>query len=313
MIRTVLFVAGLSLSGTGMATAQVLSVGTTEGGAVAQLGAAVSNVASDGSGYQMRPQAMAGTQQYMAGVDLGRIDFGISNIMQYYMAQEGIMLSEGQPHPNLRIVATIAPFIQGIVVSNESGIASIADLEGKRIPSGYTASPLFEYFWDAFLASEGLGRGDVTGVPVTSLPNSWAAFRQGDVDAVIAASGSAAVREMDATVSGGVRYIPLLPDPVMLERLPKTRIETVEPAEGLDGIPEPIGLHVYDTVLFAHVDVADEVVYAVVQAMAEAEAALKASGPLWASYTTDMMATDHGMPYHPGAVSYYQEHGMMAE
>ncbi|WP_114964445.1 TAXI family TRAP transporter solute-binding subunit [Alkalilacustris brevis] len=306
-------VAGITLATTSLASAQVLSVGTTEGGAVAQLGAAISNVVSDHSGYQMRPQAMAGTQQYMTGVDLGRIDFGISNVMQYYMGHTGTMLSEGDPHENLRVVATIAPFIQGVIVTNESGITSVAELEGKRIPSGYSASPLFEYFWDAFLASEGLDRSMIEEVPVTSLPNSWEAFRQGDVDAVIAASGSAAVREMDATISGGVRYIPLQPDEDMLAALPKTRIEIVEPAEGLDGIPEPTGLHVYETVLFAHAGVPDDVVYAVVDALVQGEQALMDSGPLWSEYSTAMIAMDHGLDYHPGAARYYDEHNLWSE
>ncbi|AJE48433.1 TAXI family TRAP transporter solute-binding subunit [Celeribacter indicus] len=312
MLKITGLVAGLAMSLATAASAQVLSVGTTEGGAVAQLGAAVSNVVSSQSDHQMRPQAMAGTQQYMTGVDMGRIDFGISNSMQYYMGVTGTMLSEGQPHENLRIVATLAPFVQGVIVSNESGVSTVAELKGKRIPSGYNASPLFEYFWDAFLAGSGMSRDDVTGVPVTSLPNSWQAFREGQVDAVIAAAGSAAVREMDATIDGGIRYVPLEPDEEMMAALPKTRIEVVEPAEGLDGIEEPTGLHVYETVLFAHKDVPEDVVYAVTRALAENEAALHASGPLWADYSTERLHTDFGMDYHPGALRYYEEAGLDA-
>tara|TARA_R110002051_G_scaffold324519_2_gene422137 strand:+ start:7761 stop:8702 length:942 start_codon:yes stop_codon:yes gene_type:complete len=307
-ISGIITVLAMSLASAGHA--QVLSVGTTEGGAVAQLGATVSNVVSTHSEHQMRPQAMAGTQQYMAGVDMGRIDFGISNAMQYYMAATGTMLSEGEPHENLRIVATLAPFVQGVIVTKESGISSVAELKGKRIPVGYNASPLFEYFWDAFLTGSDLTRDDVTGVPVSSLPNSWQAFREGQVDAVIAAAGSAAVREMDATIDGSIRYVPLEADAAMMEALPKTRIELVEPAEGLDGIDEPTGLHVYETVLFAHKDVPDEVVHAVAKALAENESALREGGPLWASYSTETIFSDFGMEYHPGALSYYEEAGI---
>lgn len=157
-----------------------------------------------------------------------------------------------------------------------------------------------------------MSRDDVTGVPVTSLPNSWQAFREGQVDAVIAAAGSAAVREMDATIDGGIRYVPLEPEKTMMDALPKTRIEVVEPAEGLDGIDEPIGLHVYETVLFAHKDVPEEVVYAVTRALAENEAALHASGPLWAKYSTARIQTDFGMDYHPGALRYFEEAGLDA-
>ncbi|PTQ68310.1 TAXI family TRAP transporter solute-binding subunit [Celeribacter persicus] len=313
MLKMKGLVAAIAMSLASTASAQVLSVGTTEGGAVAQLGAAVSNVVSSHSDHQMRPQAMAGTQQYMTGVDMGRIDFGISNSMQYYMGVTGTMLSDGQPHDNLRIVATLAPFVQGVIVTKKGGVNSVTELKGKRIPTGYNASPLFEYFWDAFLAGSGLSHDDVSGVPVTSLPNSWQAFREGQVDAVIAAAGSAAVREMNATIDGGIRYIPLEPEGTMMAALPTTRIEMVDPAEGLDGIDVPTGLHVYETVLFANKDVPDDVVYAVTKALAENEAALKASGPLWANYSTAKIHTDFGMAYHPGALRYYEEAGLSAQ
>ncbi|WP_296992371.1 TAXI family TRAP transporter solute-binding subunit [Thalassospira sp. UBA1131] len=313
MFKITGLIAGTIMSLSSAASAQVLSVGTTEGGAVAQLGAAVSNVVSSHSDYQMRPQAMAGTQQYMTGVDMGRIDFGISNSMQYYMGVSGTMLSEGQPHENLRVVATLAPFVQGVIVTNKSGVSNVAELAGMRIPAGYNASPLFEYFWDAFLAGSNMSRDDVSGVPVTSLPNSWQAFREGQVDAVIAAAGSAAVREMNATIDGGIRYIPLEPDAKMMAALPKTRIEVVEPAEGLDGIEVPTGLHVYETVLFAHKDVSEDAVYAVTRALAENEAALKASGPLWSNYSTKQIHTDFELEYHPGALRYYEEAGLSAK
>lgn len=200
-----------------------------------------------------------------------------------------------------------------MIVTNKSGVSNVAELAGMRIPAGYNASPLFEYFWDAFLAGSNMSRDDVSGVPVTSLPNSWQAFREGQVDAVIAAAGSAAVREMNATIDGGIRYIPLEPDAKMMAALPKTRIEVVEPAEGLDGIEVPTGLHVYETVLFAHKDVSEDAVYAVTRALAENEAALKASGPLWSNYSTKQIHTDFELEYHPGALRYYEEAGLSAK
>ena len=146
------------------ANAQVLSVGTTKGGAIAQIGDAVAAAVSKDSGFQMRPQKISGTQQYIAAVDMGRVDFGVSNIMQYYMAESGTGLSRGHAFKNLRLVATLVPFTQGILVPANSDIHSVADLKGKRIPAGYGSSPLFATFWKAFLDNAGLSYDDVTGV-----------------------------------------------------------------------------------------------------------------------------------------------------
>ncbi|MEJ5220039.1 TAXI family TRAP transporter solute-binding subunit [Cognatishimia sp. D5M38] len=299
--------AAVLLAASTVADAQVLSIGSTKGGAVAQLSNAVSSAVSTKSEYQMRPQAMAGTQQYISGADLGRIEFGISNAMQYYMATSGTGMSEGTAHENLRIVATLTPFVQGVIVAANSDIHSMADLKGKRVPAQYTASPLFRTFWDGFLAGAGLSMNDVVPVPVASLPKSWAAFKQGDLDAVIAAAGSAAVREMDATVSGGIRFISLDENDVLLGWLPKTEIRSVDPATGFNGILAPTNLHAYDTVLFANKDVPENVVYAVAKALVDSEAELKASGPLWKGYQTARIATDHGLNYHPGAMKLYKE------
>jgi uncharacterized protein len=293
------------------AQAQVVSVGTTNGGAIAQLGATVASVVSAKSGLQMRPQKMSGTQQYIDAVDSGRIPFGISNIMQYYMSTIGEGPSQGKKHEHLRLVATLVPFIQGVLVARNSGINSIADLKGKRIPSGYGSSPLFVTFWKAFLENAGLSYNDVRPVQVASLPKSWNAFKQGQVDAVIAAAGSAAVREMNAVISGGVKYLPIKDTPSLRKALPRTEIVTVQPSPKMDGIVAPTPLHTYEVVLFAGAGVADKTVRAVAEALNKGAADLKQGGALWAHYNPNDIAKNYDLPYHPGAVSYYKEAGRM--
>lgn len=304
--------AGVAAFATTGASAQVVSVGTTKGGAIAQIGTAVASVVSSKSDLQMRPQKVSGTQQYVDATDKGVMQFGIANTMQYYMGVTGTGLSEGREHGNLRLVATLAPFVQGIVVGKESGINSVADLKGKRIPAAYGSSPLFQTFWEAFLANAGLSYNDVTPVPVASLPKSWAAFKQGQVDAVIAAAGSAAVREMNSVVSGGIKYLPIDDSEDLRSALPKTAIETVEPAKGFDGVLAPTAMHTYQAVLFANADVPEETVYKVVKALADGAEDLKASGPLLKGFKVDAMAMDHGLPLHPGAEKYFREAGLMA-
>lgn len=310
VLKVVMTAIALGLGGL-TAQAQVVSIGTTHGGAIAQLGATVAGVVSAGSGFQMRPQKMSGTQQYIDAVDSGRIPFGISNIMQYYMSTIGEGPSKGKKHEHLRLVATLVPFIQGVLVAKNSGINSIADLKGKRIPSGYGSSPLFVTFWQAFLKNEGLSYRDVKQVQVASLPKSWNAFKQGQVDAVIAAAGSAAVREMNAVISGGVKYLPIKDTPALRKALPRTRIVTVQPSPKMDGIVTPTPLHTYEVVLFAGKGIPDKTVLAVAKALDKGVASLKQGGALWAHYNPNDIARNYDLPYHPGAVSYYKEAGRM--
>lgn len=295
------------------AHAQTIGIGTTSGGANAQVGAAISGVVSSHTDLEMRPQKMGGTQGYVPMVDAGRLEFGVSNAMQYYMAKTGSGLSEDQPHENLMLAATLMKFTQGVIVRADSDIRSIADLEGKRVPTGYSGSPLFQTFWDAFLSAEDLTWDDVQGVPVASLPKSWDAFKQGQVDAVIAAAGSAPVREMDASVDGGIRYIPLPDSDAMMDQMPRTRLVEVEPAEELIGIEATMQMHVYEYVLFTHADAPDEVVYETVKALYENEEELKDSSPLWNSYAPGDIGTDFDLDYHPAAMRFFEEEGLFDE
>jgi TRAP transporter TAXI family solute receptor len=295
------------------AEAQTIGIGTTSGGANAQVGAAIAGVVSSHAGLEMRPQKMGGTQRYVSMVNAGQLDFGVSNAMQYYMAATGIGLSKGQPHDKLRLAATLMKFVQGVIVAKNSGINTIADLRGKRIPTGYSSSPLFQTFWDAFLATANLTYKDVQPVLVASLPKSWDAFKQGQVDAVIAAAGSAAVREMDAVVPGGIKYIPISATPELLKQLPKTQIVDVAPSKDMIGIEKTTPLHVYEYVLFTGATTPDDTVYKVVKAIYENAKELKATSPLWRSYVPRDIDTNFGLEYHPGARRFFKEQKLSSE
>jgi hypothetical protein len=64
--------------------------------------------------------------------------------------------------------------------------------------------------------------------------------------------------------------------------------------------------------LLAGAHVADEVVYKYVKALAEAEASVQKIGGSMAVFTTKAMATNPAnLPYHPGALRYYKEKGLV--
>ena len=87
---TMLFAATANAAG-------VAGIGTTKGGANAVIGATIAKVVSDQSGFQLRPQKMGGTQQYIPVINDNKLEFGLSNVMQYGMAVDGTGLSEGRP------------------------------------------------------------------------------------------------------------------------------------------------------------------------------------------------------------------------
>lgn len=85
-------------------------------------------------------------------------------------------------HPDLRIIFNVTEGLYRIVARRSSGIASIADLKGKRVATIEPTSA--GYFLHRMLATEGLSFDDITAVPMTPLSNMTEALRKGEVDAV---------------------------------------------------------------------------------------------------------------------------------
>jgi NitT/TauT family transport system substrate-binding protein len=89
--------------------------------------------------------------------------------------------------PDLRVIFTVAECPYRIVARRSAGIASLADLRGKRIATQLDSSAA--YFLDCMLRTDGLASADVTSVPFmahTDKPLSLVpdALRKGEIDAV---------------------------------------------------------------------------------------------------------------------------------
>lgn len=220
-MKKVLFAAGaLGFVYSGAALAQTVGIGTTKGGATGQVSAGIATVVSKFAGMNMRTQPMAGTQQYIPAVNSGRLEFGVANIMQTRWAWEGQSISKGRPNKNLRMVGTLMQFRVGPLVADKGPVKTLADLKGKKVPSNFSAAPLFGEFMAAFLANANVGSKDVTLVPVSSLRQHWDALTEGKVDVVVGAVGTGYLNLM-AQKLNGVRFLNLDDSPAGLAAVQK--------------------------------------------------------------------------------------------
>lgn len=306
--------AGVAFAAT--ASAQTVGIGATKAGAVAQITATISKVVSESDAdIQMRKQTMGGTQQYIPVVNAGELDFAISNIAQYYMAVTGTGLSEGTKYDNLRLVTNMMKFTVGFVVPVKSDVQTVSDLKGKRLGHGFKAAPLFMNITAGGLATEGLTFDDVKKIPAVALVQHWRMFMEGKLDGVIAAAGSGFIKQMNAKIDGGVRYISF-PDTkeslaAMHKHFPKTFWSTVEPSKALTAVRKPVTLVTYDYMFWTHKGMSDETVYKITKIMHTEAAKLKEGGPLWKTYKADSnLAKQHDLPYHPASEKYYKEAGI---
>lgn len=86
-------------------------------------------------------------------------------------------------HPDLRIILNVSQGLYRIVARRSAGIASVADLKGKRIATIPQTSA--GYFLQQMLSKAGLSFADINAVPKTPLSAMTDALRSGEVDAVV--------------------------------------------------------------------------------------------------------------------------------
>ena len=299
-------------SGAGVATAQVVGLGTTQTGATFQLATGLAKVVSDKGGLQMRTQPMAGAAQYAPLVNRGDIEFGISNVPELHYLVSGTVIVE-RPNPDLKMVARIVPWYNGLVVKKDSPLKSLADLRGQPVPAGFTGNPLGKVLITGYLANAGMTFEDTRQVPVPAFPRMFDAFKQQQTVTSIGTIGMAQLREWEAAL-GGVRFLPFDATPKAVEAItrhvPHSRVEIVQPGPGKVGVDQPTPMLVYDYALWANSKVSNDVVAKVVRALYEHAADLKAAGPLFAEFEARRVGDDTGIAYHPGATQALKELGI---
>lgn len=311
-VAAIAVLAAGSVSTSGLA--QTVGIGTTQGGATNQVATAIATVVSaKAGGLQMRPQPYANTAQYIPVVNAGRLEFGVSNVVQALYAAKGEGMSAGRPHPDLRLVAVLFPFEATLFVAEKSGIKSMADLKGRSVPT-FTEDSLGDFIMKGFLANAGVPYEQVKTVKVPNFPRMWDAFKEGAVDTMIATVGSRPTFEAKAAL-GELVALPIDPRPARMEELrkflPQAYAVEVKADPKLPGMAADRFVMAFDYVLWAHKGVADEIVAKVARALFENPADLHASAPIWRGFRPDGMAKDVGLPWHPGAAAFLKEKGLL--
>jgi uncharacterized protein len=310
--KIVSVVIALGVSGLAVAPAasQAIGIGTTQGGATGQIGVSIAQIVQANSDLRMLPQVSANTSQYIPAIDAGRLEFGIANYPQTFYAVQGTGMSTTPAH-NLRLVATMMPFLAALVAAEDSGIKTYADIRGRKIPR-YPVNSLGDFVVRATLASGGLTYDDVTSVPISNFGQQYEAFKERAIDVSIATVGAQPTFDLEASV-GNIQFLPVPKERLEEIRnlLPGAYLQDIPANERLPGLDEPTTVLAYDYMLFAGASVPDDVVGKVAKAIYEGADVLKQSGPVWADFNPAEMGKAATLPYHPGASAFYQSIGIL--
>lgn len=270
---------------------------------------AVSQLINDGvEGVSATVVETGATMDNMRRLQRNQIDMGLVTTNVAYDAWAGQGDFEGQPYKMLTLwVYSSAP--QNVVVRQDAGLETIADLAGQRINPGITGSAT-EKTTEAVFAHLGVEpdwvRGS-TGDVVDSIKDDRAVgyVKSGAGERLDASS-------LDIATLTPVSLISLDDEQAqsVTDAFPNLAvIEIGENAAG-DGYPA-YRTWAFGTATVAHPEMSDDTAYAITKAAVEDETVQSAAfANLKGSQLPDMTMALATSPLHPGAIRYFEEVGV---
>ena len=308
MKRIRFLAAAAALCITQVAQAQTLGIATMQPGTLAHtVASSIAKVLKEKGGMNVLVQPTSGESTALAIVGKGDAPLGLANAIEVGMAVP--------QNPNLRMVGAVNPVRAGIFVRKASPMKTIADLKGRRVPMGYAAMRALDGMSRAILATGGLSEKDIRSVMAPNVIRAADDFVAGNAEAFLFAFGAPKVREVDASV-GGIRALEIPESPGMAaarQHSPYGYLTEVQPGPVFVGVERPMKVYTFDQMLYTHTGVPDDVVYKVIDTMANNKAELAVVAPALREFALENMHKSYDFAYHPGALKYFRNKNLAAK
>jgi len=288
-----------------------VTVGTNATGTLYnQIGTAVAKTLQDELGVSAAAQPFAGTSVYLPKLQRGEVELGLNSGLDSATAFAG-KDEYKQPHDKVRGAIMVFYAYYGMYAKASSGLTTVAELRDKPVVMAYRAVASFDKVNEAVIATAGLTVDDVKAQTVTGIPETVRDIVDGRSVAGGTITGFPALREADASVSGGLLVLKLGENEQPINDLPGFDVAEIKPGPAFVGVKEPMRAPRFSVFLNTSSNMSDDDVYAIVKAvhsnwdgMGEQVRALK-------SVKADQLVPlNFGHPYHDGAVRYFEEVGL---
>ena len=267
--------------------------------------AALAQAIEAGTGTAVTVQSFGGATAFLPLLGSDELDMAAVVTPDLADALRGTGPFAGMAQDKIKVVAPLLPSPVGLMVRADSGIATIADLKGKRVAWGIPAQASLLPYVEGALANGGLTAAEVQQVPVASVANGVQALVAGSVDATLFALRGGAVVEADAAL-GGIRWLPFDPSPEAVARMqalaPEAYLLPVGAGAGVVGVKADMDTMAYDYVLVARAGVPDATIAAIATLLRDKTEIVAGSAPVLKAMTRDAVLRAYpGLPFHPAA------------
>jgi len=271
------------------------------------------NKKSDVYGIRCSHESTGGSVFNINAILRGDLEFGIAQSDRQYQAYKGLAEWKVKgPQTKIRSVFSLHPESITLIASKRSGIKSLMELKGKRVNIGNVGSGQRQNAIDV-LKNYGIDYKKDLRVEQVKASEAPSLLQDGRIDAFFYTVGHPNGNIKEAT-SGRekVNIIPIKDSKDWLHKYPyfnNTRILIKYYPNALNKEDiETIGVV---ATLVTSINVTDEIVYALTKEVFENFEQFKKTHPALDTITKVSMLKGHTAPFHPGALKYYKEAGLM--
>ncbi|HDM77129.1 MAG TPA: TAXI family TRAP transporter solute-binding subunit [Deltaproteobacteria bacterium] len=279
------------------------------GGAIAKIVNKKRNV----YGIRCTVESTGGSVFNINAVIAGDLDFGICQSDRQYQAWNGLAeWKDKGPQKDLRAVFSIHPESVTLVAADDAGIKTIQDLKGKRVNIGNPGSGQRQNSIDA-LESAGIDWKKDIKAESAKAAEAPGLLQDGRIDAFFYTVGhpSGAIKEATAG-KRKVHFVPITGLDKLLAKYPYYAkavipIKFYPQATNKEDVPT-FGVK---ATFVTSAKVPDNVVYAITKEVFENFDYFKTLHPAYSVLTKQSMLEGLTAPFHPGALKYYKESGLI--
>lgn len=245
------------------------------------------------------------------GVDEGKAQIGMSNSSSAVDGQLGKAPFKRKTEKVCQLANLYPQYFQ-MVAQKDANIKSFKDLKGKRLvtqPKGNTGEALT----GMVLQMNGLSYKDLDKANFQAgYTDAVSMMKDGHVDVFTLGTAAPSSAVMDLANSRPISLVPV-DDATMAEmrKVNPAYNKLIIKAGTYPGQDQDVPAIGYFTHVIVACDLPTDTVYTMVKTMAENIPAMAAVSKSMANLTPQVMATEMGVPLHPGAAKYYKEVGAL--
>ena len=288
----------------------ILATGGT-GGTYYPFGGAIANIWNTKiENMNVTAQATGASAENLRLINKGDAEFGTvqNDVMDY--AFNGTDMFAGEKLSNIATIGTLYPEVIQIAVSENSGINSIYDFKGKRISVGDAGSGV-EFNAKQIMEGYGLTFNDIKKSNL-SFKESAEAIQNGTLDGCFITAGvpNAALQEL--AFSAGLKLIPVSGNEAatVIDKYGYYTATTI-PGGTYKGSDEDVPALAIKATLAVSASLDEDTVYEMTKALFENLQELGNAHAKGKEVSAASAVTGVSVPFHPGAVKYYKEIGLM--